>query len=140
MKTTDFDALATSAPVNRDAAVARDGSGDNYEPKVTQPARLHWDAPPRLMPLPKEAENLAGRKMGRLTVIGYFGSHHKDRGSRWVVRCLCGGYEVRTSKAIRNPANKLDCCWKCHHLADIQKSVEFLRTGKNQETAKYLRL
>ena len=121
---------ATAVPIDRVAARVT-AKGVSYEPdkKIDQ---RHWEAPPKVQPVPEGATNLMGTVFGRFTVIGYFRSHPK-RGSAWLVRCACGDYETRYKKAIQNPANKEDCCDKCRHLLYLKRSEEFWRTGKNKD-------
>lgn len=58
---------------------------------------------------PQDGEDLTGRLIGSLTVIGYARSYPRA----WVVRCSCGSYTLRSSKAIRIPANAGDKCDQC---------------------------
>lgn len=59
--------------------------------------------------------DLSGRRVGRFTVLGIA----RDFNRQWVVRCDCGRYSTRTAKAIKNPANSVDRCEHCRHLAFI---------------------
>lgn len=51
MKTLDFDKLATSAPLDRQAAEVRDGTGEHWDGRVYD-RDSHWDAPPPMRPAP----------------------------------------------------------------------------------------
>lgn len=122
VRTMNFDALAASAPLDAKASTVRDGAGDLWEPKLKAPHR-HWKAPPPpLAALPPNAEDLAGRKVGRLTVVRYHGKVGKF--GRWLVRCQCGDYELRRRTAIvnyrpgdgRNEAS----CQACDYLRHIR--------------------
>lgn len=75
------------------------------------------------------AETVIGRRCGRLTVLGL----SADRKGRWVVRCQCGTYTLRTYKAITNPANTVDCCEQCRHLLYLKRAEIHRRTGKDVE-------
>jgi hypothetical protein len=120
VRTTNFDALAASAPLDRQASTVRDGSGDLWTPNV-KVACAHWDAPPPAeKPLPSGQEDRAGQRFGRFTVVRYHTSS-KATGSKWLVRCACGEYEIRSSKAVKNPANTDDCCTLCRHLVYLQR-------------------
>lgn len=127
--TVDYDALATSAPLNRDAAIARDGSGEHFDFRVKD-GRIHMDAPPPTKPAPHGAPDLTGIIFGRMRVIGYYGSNQK--GGLWLSRCTCGAYETRRAKAIRNPVNTDDCCAKCTQLDRMRQREYFRMTGKNK--------
>jgi len=125
--TVNYNSLAASLPVNRDAALARDArSRDPWEPNK-KIAQRHWSAPPRLPRRPSAVPDLAGRKFGHFTVVGYFGPFR--RGSLWLVRCLCGDYETRKSHAVKNPHNCHDRCDKCRTLLFLRREQHYLRTG-----------
>lgn len=55
-----------------------------------------------------KCEDLTGIKIGRLQVVGLYknqpririGNKHKKTYYKWVVRCKCGRYEIRTHKTI----------------------------------------
>lgn len=44
--------------------------------------------------------------------MGYFGPNRNGEGSKWVVKCECGMFTVRTGRAIRRQ-NMDDMCWAC---------------------------
>lgn len=83
--------------------------------------------PIKTRPIPLNMEDLRGFTFGRFTVIGC-AAHEKGR---WVVRCSCGVYTLRTTKAVKNPANERDCCEQCRHLRHLKEKDNFLRTNKN---------
>lgn len=114
MRTMNFDVIATSAPLNREASVVRDGSGDTWDFQPP-PQMEHWKAPP--LPVGRRPETIAdltGRVFGRLTVIRFHGKPEgKNALNGWLVRCVCGDYEVRTNKTLKKAANPNDCCCVC---------------------------
>lgn len=75
----------------------------------------HWHSAkqPRLAKLPNSAPDLIGKRTGRLKVIGLY-PERRNGPARWVVRCTCGDYELRTAHAILNPHNENDKCQRCH--------------------------
>jgi hypothetical protein len=75
-----------------------------------------------------ELRTLSGRRFGRMTVMGLSFSP-----GRWVVRCDCGVYTLRSAKAIRNPNNDTDCCEQCRHLLYLKRAEIWRRTGKEVE-------
>lgn len=134
MRTTNFDAIATSAPLDKTASVVRDGTGEHWDPSVKD-GRLHWVAPPPCGVRPAHAPDLVGCRVGRLTVVGYYDKGSKNGGgSRWVVRCTCGAYETRRSKAIRNPRPRDDgeeqACFKCETLIHARRIQSAASRGK----------
>lgn len=68
---------------------------------------------------PADGEDLTGRQVGELTVVGY--ARHYPRS--WVVRCGCGVYTTRSSKAIRNPANSGDKCDHCRKKPEVEAEL-----------------
>lgn len=123
MRTTDFDRLATSAPLNTDAAMARDGSSrDHWEAKIPE-NYARWAAPPEALALFNRVngEDLTGRRMGRMTVIGYHAPG--SRGGRWLVRCTCGYYELRSAAAIKSDKDEDGdhCCFECQRVKVLRK-------------------
>ena len=124
-----FDKLLASRPVNQ-AAARTMGRGVHYEPdKII--IQCHWTAPPATISVSQVTDlrfiDLSGVKFGRLTVIGYLGKPNPKKSARWLVRCACGDYESRASKAIRNPENRGDRCDKCRHLAFLKRREIYLR-------------
>lgn len=119
-----FDRILTSVPVNKTAAQVT-AKGEHYEPKINYRDTLHSDVPLPIMDPPKVLRNngsfvdLTGHKSGRLIVLGLWAG---GTGSRWVVRCACGDYEVRTAKALRNTAtrDRDDKCARCDRLVHSQ--------------------
>jgi len=118
-----FDKLLASRPVNRQAARVLAG-GVHYKPnkKIVQ---RHWTTPPPLVAIPESAKSnpcfvdLTGRSFGRFRVIGYLGKSNNK--ASWLVRCACGDFETRRSRAILNPENYGDRCANCQHLAFLKR-------------------
>jgi hypothetical protein len=75
-------------------------------------------------------EDLTGRRQGRMTVVGA----SKDLPARWIMRCDCGDYEPRSSKAVKNPNNSQDCCAKCRQIGQAIRHHQYHTTGKNPPT------
>lgn len=134
MKTVNYDALAASAPLNMTAAVVRDGGGEHWEAHVSD-HEVWTDIPLPTQPVPENAEDLSGRTFGRLRVVGYFGSHHKAA-AQWVVRCSCGGYGVRRSRAIR-AAREDACCAKCNHAEHVKHVFRAATRGRWDDGSPY---
>ncbi|HEJ6002023.1 TPA: hypothetical protein SL812_003317 [Pseudomonas aeruginosa] len=88
---------------------------------------------PLAMRAPTEGEmttsgfiDLRGVKFGRFTVLGM----SAKKAARWVVRCECGNWSLRTSRSIKNPNNAEDCCEECRHLLFLKREEIKRRTGK----------
>lgn len=119
--TSNPDIALTNAPANATAARVVSG-GTHYEPEINLAKHDHWETPPKTKRVPRDAPQLIGHRCGRLTVIGLYAK----RAGRWVVRCACGAYELRTTKALRNPENSEDRCQRCWHEARARKRYERL--------------
>lgn len=73
----------------------------------------------------KGLPQLWGYKFGGFTVVEYICN------GRWEVVCMCGTKEVRTTRAVRNPANTFDACVECRKPIGKLRSDYFKATGKN---------
>ena len=117
MRTSDWDAIAASEPLNRLAALAAAVGYSGDEETMLAKAKSDIQALTQRDP---SFRNLIGVRKGRLTVVAYAGaSTKKSGGARWVVRCVCGCYEVRRSKTL-GPDSQNDRCNRCNDLQRIQ--------------------
>lgn len=85
--------------------------------------------------------DLTGLKKGKLTVIGKYpkgksNGSKKLRKTRWVVKCICGRYEVKTSKSLKKestqhhePNNHM--CHVCAYNDHSKRREKYYRTGIN---------
>lgn len=73
--------------------------------------------------------DLRAHRFGRFIVLGISAEHQ----GRWVVRCACGRYSTRTTKAIKNPRNSEDRCEHCRHLAFLKREEYYRRHGKDKD-------
>lgn len=112
-------------PVDETASRVISG-GEHYDTK-SNPDAYEYDAPIPTRPAPKQVEDFTGQRKGRLTVIGWSHRHKK----RWVVRCDCGIYGVRTTRALRNPKNIADRCSKCERVARIKQRYIWITQGRH---------
>lgn len=87
----------------------------------------------------RRPENLNGRTVGRMTVVGYWGPKVAPNGyfrggaanQVWVCRCSCGIHVTRTAKTIKAARDSDDCCEYCRHLKYMKRNEEFRRLGYN---------
>jgi hypothetical protein len=129
IRTMDWDAVAAAAPLDKAASVVRDGAGEHYDPEAL--GQPHWTTPPPTTKAPGHRADLTGVSVGRLRVVGYSHSHPKG-GSRWVVRCTCGDYELRTSKAIEEPGpngTHEPMCRKCGRMEYMKREAKAALAG-----------
>ena len=119
--------IANRVPIDQTARIVT-SKGVRYE---SSKKICTQDSESRLptKPFGGRAENLKGRKQGKLTVIG----QSRDFRGRWVVLCACGIYTIRKSKSIKNKNNSWDCCETCRELIYLKRSEEFRRTGTNSD-------
>jgi hypothetical protein len=118
MKTTDYDQVFSSEPVDYDAVIVTTSRGEHWLPTRPEgwPA-TSYPAPPRLL-RPSDAEaDMTGKWYGKIKVIGLL--REKPGWSLWLVRCQCGAYEDRTWTAISRRAG--GACWRCDHWLRMQQ-------------------
>lgn len=106
------------------------------------PARVNSmdsDLPLPVKPIPAVVSHSPGFKdytgatFGRLTVVGLSDTKAK----RWVCRCTCGFYSLRTSSAVSG-ASQDACCDRCAALARAKKRDMFRRCGKHKPLEDFL--
>lgn len=120
-------------PVNKTAATVI-STGTHFIPQKKIQTN-DSDLPLAIRPLTKselwhkDFRDLTGRRVGRFTVLGA----SLDFPKHWVVRCACGRYSTRRSRAIKNPENTQDRCEHCRHLAALQCREVYRRTGKHAD-------
>jgi len=115
----DFDFIATITPVDRTAARVLQ-KGEHYDPVKPKEVFGHSDTP-----LPTErfrgpaSWDMTGVRFGLFVVIGVApGQLATGLNTRWVVRCQCGAFEYRRTRAIKNQENAhIDRCAVCRDLA-----------------------
>lgn len=119
-------------PVNRTAALVV-SRGESFDFVVSCGA-VNSNAP---MPIrdPSAGElktkffkDLSKTVFGRLTVLGISELVNK----RWVCRCVCGIYVLRSSSAIKAGASDA-CCDQCYLLAVSKRNEYTRRTGKTDK-------
>jgi len=72
--------------------------------------------------IPCPPPDLLGVKFGAFTVVNRITG-------KWVVECICGAIEYRSSKAVLNPANTFDACVECRRPVGKLRSDIFKETG-----------
>lgn len=108
-------------PVNQVAGRVT-SKGIHFAP-VGKPCKHYVSDEP--LPLRQELPNspnwqdFTGFKKGKFTVVGLAA----NRNGQWVVKCQCGTYETRVTKALRNPNNAFDACVHCQRDAYLRKEA-----------------
>lgn len=115
--------VVTSAPIDR---IARRVTlpGERFESrKVIQTndsdLPIATRRPTRQERALPEFLDLTGTKQGRLLVLG----QHAEKQGLWVVRCDCGIYTTRRSKALKNPKNNGDRCESCRQTTFLKHQM-----------------
>ena len=119
-----IDAVVSSAPINKTAARVT-SKGFDYQPNKLIVC-VEGDLPLPVRQLTPEEEDLRGKRVGRLTVIGRYAGGN----GLWVVRCDCSRYATRKTKALKNPNNYGDRCEQCRHISYLKRMDVWRRTGK----------
>lgn len=129
MRVTDWSAVVASAPVNKDAAKSLVYGADGEEPILLERAIARI---PALAEGTPNFQNLIGVRKGWLTVVAYAGSSRPNQralgtkgagGARWIVRCVCGRYELRRTRAL-GPKSNSDRCGPCDKLRWMQERAK----------------
>lgn len=123
-KTTPYDKLATSRPINKLAAMQL-SSGTHWQPNVKlNPHGRRWETPPttkRLNGRAKTFVDLTGLVVGRFTVVGCLGKLNPKKKAVWLVRCACGNNETRGARYLKTGGNPNDMCEHCRYLERVKK-------------------
>ena len=127
MKTVDLSRIIASKPANKGVAMAMSGGAHFDDTVGMSPGQRHFEAPCPLVdpcdyPVAPSFADLRGYRMGRVIVIGLTTGITSSGGKAlWLVRCECGDYEVRTSKAIKANACPDHCCGECSYNRKIKR-------------------
>jgi hypothetical protein len=89
------------------------------------------EAPSAYLPLPLSSEDLRGKRIGNLLVLGFLGRNSGKR-SVWQVRCVCGYYIRRTARALRDKSESELICNDCAYREKLRNG---LRYDKDEVTA-----
>lgn len=123
-RTANWDAIAASAPMNKDAALARDGRGVSFEIPEKHKENAFDLCPPLKKYEDVEANNLTGERMHRLVVLGLCADKSTKGPASWACRCDCGRYARFTTKGLRSLRLRGEAmCSECRY-------VELVKAGK----------
>lgn len=117
--------------------------GIHYDPNFKN-LENHYDAPPKKRKVVKDpnCKNFIGHKHGTFTVVGLSEKSNQKKkisaGARWIVKCVCGKYELRSTKALKNHINNpgkygLDMCRACMDLRKIKIMAQASALGYKYE-------
>lgn len=114
-------------PINKIAAnvVAKSlDKGTNYHPGNHLTSALPL---PIIQYTGLRKDDLIGKRKGRFVVIGLSASFigSSGKGLRWVVKCDCGRYEIRTTTTIKKGSH-IDSCLDCKKTASLRRKENWL--------------
>jgi hypothetical protein len=119
IRTTDYDRIITSVPLNRTAALVT-GRGTHWEPEpgIYGPDDVVSDTPLPIKTLKSFETNLTNQKTLRLLVVGA----HALLSRTWVVRCTCSLYELRTTEDLTKHKDSIhsSMCKRCQYVEEIK--------------------
>lgn len=141
IRTTNFDAVAASSPLDRQASVIRDGSGDLYDKPLAGVRVERWLAPPPLKPLSDHSapgrvlvQAFMGTRLGRVTVLGIWAGTNPRKNSVWVCRCDCGYYEGLKMKSL-NRLGDAAACSHCQQTDRLRAMASAPSTGSSRNAS-----
>ena len=114
----DYSFIATNKPVNRTAGIVLQ-KGEHFE----EPEYKNLFKAPLPLGRYKGNGDLTGKRFYRFTVIGFVRVNGQGK-SRWLLKCDCGNYTIRSKKAIKKLNKTNGKCPRCSYL-DYIKSEEF---------------
>lgn len=136
--------VLSSEPINITAARVM-WKGEDYNVNLNDRTKLCQEECPPLRMLSKEHKknpetiDFTGFKKGSITVIGVYAGNKKIKINeqykfintgkhRWVVKCICGKYELRSSKSLKGNNNgEKDTCYSCNIQNRGVKHRDFYR-------------
>lgn len=120
--------IARRRPIDVTAARVTQAGPKNMEPSKRQSSDHGTrPAPWPMIPVPSWLVDVTGVRCGSLTCLGLsdvVAGHHsfsRQQRARWVCRCVCGYYVLRSRKSLLNPKNDLDACDRCLHRQYLQR-------------------
>lgn len=124
--TADLERVFTSRPINATAARVV-SKGTHWNP-VSYRNEREWSTPPSMkqitasMRIDPNFTNLTGTPLGNLVCVGISSEPESKAkgGSKWVMRCTCGNYVIRSTRSIKKQGDPDDCCPTCQALRAIR--------------------
>lgn len=140
MRTTDWNSLGAMRPVDRVAALAAAFGYSSNETTSEEEILLRARNAQKHMPNDATFVSILGQRHGRLTVVAYLGgdgltygptdsrpsaaNSGASSGSRWLCRCVCGGYRLTRNRAWNN--GLVVSCVRC-------ENEQYQRGGKRAQ-------
>lgn len=102
IRTVDFDRLATSVPLNKQAAQDYNATGEAPQSRDRGPCEVFL-APPAGRPTPSGVQDFAGCRFGNAKSIHLRARQPgdgKNRVASWVMRCDCANFYLRNHRRL----------------------------------------
>lgn len=113
--------------------------GTHFVPDLHYSNTSTFETPPRPTRIQpgrttgKYTKDMCGKRVGDLLVWGYYGHNPKRKGARshkWICRCKCGLFTLRTGETLKKNMGGEDKCEHCLHLDRIKAGTfPFSRFG-----------
>lgn len=125
-------------PINATAARVV-STGTHYTPNKRHGSQVFDVRPPTRKETSRDRSvpgyrDLTSVRRGRLVAVGL----SEGAAMKWVMRCDCGSYVIRTNKAVCNEANGADACEECRHLLYLKRNELHRRTGKDADLKTFI--
>ena len=108
--------VASSEPINITAVLVTSRGVDYKCPKPPSKTFSHTPFATRKVPI--NSLDLTEKKFGDLIVFGLsiIRKGKSKKRSLWIVKCVCGNYETRTSQGLRGHGEKQNLkCYECQY-------------------------
>lgn len=120
--------IARRRPLNRTAArVTQPGPKGLGSDKRQSSVHGSQPTPWPMISVPSFIVDVTGKRMGSLTCIGLsevvagHKSFSRQQRARWVCRCVCGYFVLRSRASLLNEKNNLDACDRCLQRQFLQR-------------------
>lgn len=81
---------------------------------------------------PDGVEDRTGHRRGALAVVGFWAYAKNHESTKWVVRCDCGMYTVRSGRSLRR-VNIDDMCLACYLEKKAFRQAFHAKHGRDPE-------
>lgn len=119
-------------PINKQAAMVTQKAGKDFS--FDEESDLRYRMSDKVWKAPKGKvefsggwkDNLIGIKLHRAEVVGYLGA------GKFELRCVCGNYYQRKSKAIKSGRPSSGFCGACYRKYEMMRHNDYLKNGSGQ--------
>lgn len=137
-----WDRILSSTPLNREAATVTSGGWENGLRKAKADTyERDGPHPTKKPPNDPSFEDRTGQRFGKFTVLGLVADDPASAnarvksGSLWSVKCDCGTYTARRSKALRKYKGRAPfgpCCVHCERSWEVANGIATINIHTGQ--------